>query len=264
MPGSAYRRYVGAARDLARRARSRAWAASPARMDAEAQAYWDGGAGTRFRGDSHWKSGAPFKDGDLWERMGREHVALYERLRAASAHEPAKVRHMVDWGCGGGANAVTFAPLAERLTGVDVSRTSLDECARQMAALAPGVPFQPVLADISRPEQAAREAGPCELVICLYVLELVPSKEYGLRLMRVFRDLLVPGGQVLAQVKYATGSWRTASRRRSYRSDIAGVTYRVDEFWTAAEGLGLRPEAVTLVPRNELDERYAYFLLTRP
>jgi hypothetical protein len=126
------------------------------------------------------------------------------------------------------------------------------------------VPFRPVLADISRPEQVAREAGPCELVTCLYVLELVPSKDYGLRLMRVFRDLLVPGGQVLAQVKYATGSWRTASRRRSYRSDVAGVTYRVDEFWTATEGLGLRPEAVTLVPRNELDERYAYFLLTRP
>ena len=29
-------------------------------------------------------------------------------------------------------------------------------------------------------------------------------------------------------------------------------------------GIGFRPEAVALVPKNELDERYAYFLLSKP
>ena len=37
----------------------------------------------------------------------------------------------------------------------------------------------------------------------------------------------------------------------------------IDEFWTAATSCGLRPELVTLVPKNDLDERYAYFLLTK-
>lgn len=251
------------ARDLALFAWSHAWTAPAGRLDREATAYWDDTAGGRFRDDSHWQSTSQF-GGGAWERMGREHLALYERLRAASAVELAKVRHVADWGCGGGANAVAFAAIAEQVTGVDISRASLDECARQMATLAPGVPFRPVLADISRPEEAASRAGPCELVICLYVLELVPRKAYGLRLLRVLGDLLVPGGQVFVQVKYDTGSWRTAPRRRSYRSAVAGITYRIDEFWTAAEGLGLRPEAVALVPRNELDERYAYFLLSKP
>jgi hypothetical protein len=41
------------------------------------------------------------------------------------------------------------------------------------------------------------------------------------------------------------------------------TTYRIDEFWTSAIKFGLRPELVTLVPRNALDERYAYFLLRR-
>ena len=251
-------------RDFVRFARSRAWTAAPGTLNREAAAYWNGGAGSRFADDSHWASGSNFAHSDLWSRMGAEHLALYERMRRSSSSEPAKVRHVVDWGCGGGANAVEFASIAERVTGVDISQASLDECARQMKAASPSVPFRPVLAtDVAQPEDAAREAGPCELVICIYVLELVPSPTYGLRLLRVFRDMLTEGGQVFVQVKYATG-WRTASRRRSYQSDLAGITYRADEFWTAADGLGLRPEGVVLVPRNELDERYAYFLLTRP
>jgi len=100
--------------------------------------------------------------------------------------------------------------------------------------------------------------------LCLYVLELIPTQAYGLRLMRIAYDLLAPGAQAFVQIKYATGSWRTRPRQRNYRSSVAGVTYRIDEFWTAMAGIGFRPEAVALVPKNELDERYAYFLLSKP
>jgi hypothetical protein len=96
------------------------------------------------------------------------------------------------------------------------------------------------------------------------VLELVPTQAYGLRLIRIAYHLLGPGGQAFVQIKYATGSWRTRPRRRSYRSDVAGNTYRIEDFWTAMAGIGFRPEAVALVPENDLDERYAYFLLSKP
>jgi hypothetical protein len=42
------------------------------------------------------------------------------------------------------------------------------------------------------------------------------------------------------------------------------TTYPIDEFWCAAQRHGLVPQAVHLVPANALDERYAYYLLTRP
>lgn len=43
------------------------------------------------------------------------------------------------------------------------------------------------------------------------------------------------------------------------------TTYRVEHFWQSALWCGLNPEMVRLVPRNDLDERYANFLLsTRP
>jgi hypothetical protein len=54
------------------------------------------------------------------------------------------------------------------------------------------------------------------------------------------------------------------ARRRDYRRAVPGCTYRIEEFWTAMTGVGFCPEAVALVPRNDLDERYAYFLLSKP
>jgi len=132
-------------------------------------------------------------------------------------------------------------------------------------AQAGSTPFVEVLADMAEPEKAAVAIPqPCDLFLCLYVLELVPTQQYGLRIMRIGYDLLRPGGQAFVQIKYATESWRTRPRRRSYRSAVADNTYRIEEFWTAMAGIGFRPVAVALVPKNDLDERYAYFLLSKP
>jgi SAM-dependent methyltransferase len=233
------------------------------KLTQDAARYWGGTRDDRWQNDSHWRRGSTFHDTQLWTAMGQEHLLLYQRLRQA-ADKPAPVKRIVDWGCGGGANAVAFASLAEELVLVDVNAESIDECARQVA-LAGSTPFVKVLADISNPEEAARAVPlPCDLFLCMYVLELVPTQAYGLRLMRIAYDLLGHGGQAFVQIKYATGSWLTRPRRRGYRSDVAGNTYRIEEFWTAMAGIGFRPEAVTLVPENDLDQRYAYFLLSKP
>ncbi len=42
------------------------------------------------------------------------------------------------------------------------------------------------------------------------------------------------------------------------------TTYRIEEFWELTQRCGFVPETIELVPRNELDQRYAYFLLSRP
>jgi SAM-dependent methyltransferase len=236
---------------------------SSGRLTRDASRYWSGDRSDRLRNDSHWSSGSKFYNTELWAAMGQEHLQLFQRLRRTVA-EPAPLKRIVDWGCGGGANAVAFAPLAQEIIGVDVAADSIEECARQLA-LACSTPFVKILADIGRPEHSAKDIPrPCDLFLCLYVLELVPTQAYGLRLMRIAYDLLRPGGQAFVQIKYATGSWRTRARRRSYRSAVAGNTYRIEEFWTAAAGIGFRPETVALVPKNDLDERYAYFLLSKP
>ena len=68
--------------------------------------YWSGAGDTRFRGNSHWRG----DDGiatDVWPAIGERHVQLYRQFAAFAGVDPTPKR-VVEWGCGGGANAVAF------------------------------------------------------------------------------------------------------------------------------------------------------------
>lgn len=227
--------------------------------------YWSGEADERFRSNSHWREGGVISE-DAWLEIGRRHLELFGRFADMIGFDrPAK--RVVEWGCGGGANAVHFARGADRFVGVDVSQASLDECGRQLDREGLGDRWQPVLADVEDPEAAAALIEPCDLFLCVYVFELIPGADYAERLLTIARDLLRPGGMALVQIKYATDDWRTRPRRWAYKLNLANTTtFRIEDFWELAESRGLTPQAVTLVPEDPLvgDERYAYFLLQEP
>ncbi|MGH8866744.1 MAG: class I SAM-dependent methyltransferase [Actinomycetes bacterium] len=228
----------------------------------DSQAYWQGESGTRWRKSSHWRGDDGLSE-EQWDQLGREHLRLFDRLVRVLGTETPMPR-VVEWGCGGGSNAVHFAPRAEQFIGVDVAAASLAECEKQVERVCT-TPFQGVLAKAPEPEAAARQVSqPCDLFLCLHVLECLPTPEYGLRVMRIARDMLRPGGLAFVQVKYSTTSWRTKPRRRSYRHSFGQMTtYRIEEFWTSMQECGLRPEAVSLVPSTRVGDRYAYFLLSK-
>lgn len=230
----------------------------------DASEYWEDSAGVNWKADSHWRDAPVFEGNDLWHQIGARHLAMFRRgARMVQFERPWK--RVVEWGCGGGANAVHFAPHCDEYIGVDVAPASLAECADQVTA-ACATPFKPVQIPVERPEWALDLiAGPCEVFLSFYVFELIPTPEYGERLLRIARDLLVPGGLAMIQVKYDDGRWRSKPRRRSYKTGVAAMTtYGIPEFWQMAERNGLTPEAIELVPENELDKRYAYFLLSKP
>ena len=65
-------------------------------------------------------------------------------------------------------------------------------------------------------------------------------------------------------MKYSNADPLSRPRRRAYTRRLADMTtYAIDELWVEASRIGLIPAAVHLVPRNELDRRYAYFLMTK-
>lgn len=234
------------------------------RIAADAQAYWTDTGGQRWQADSHWRDASVFGGTDLWARIGREHLAMLDRGARATGFDRPWNR-VVEWGCGGGANAVHVAPRCAEFVGVDIAEQNLAECGRQVAEVCQ-TPFRPVLVQVGDPEAAVAELGPgsCDVFLCCYVFELIPTPEYGARLLRIARELLVPGGLALIQIKYDEGRFRTRPRRRAYRRGLADMTtYPIPEFWELVEACGLRPQWVELVPENELDRRYAYFLLTR-
>lgn len=257
------RQVGGRAEELLQRTLSRVGLVQPeSRISADAQEYWSDSGGARWKANSHWRDAPVFDDGgDLWSLLGRRHLEMFRRgIRLTGFDRPWD--RVVEWGCGGGANAVHFARPAKEFVGVDVSADSLAECARQVAAHC-DTPFRPVHVEVGSPEAVVDEIGLCDVFLCCYVFELIPTPEYGERLLRIAAQLLRPGGLALIQVKYHDGGFWTRSRRRAYRSGVAGMTtYSIAEFWELVSLCGLRPESVELVPENELDRRYAYFLIS--
>lgn len=242
-----------------------------ARLEADAKTYWTATStdDEKWRNDSHFRDGSVFDRQADWRAIGTGHLAMFDRL-VRMIDDPARrlvdQGRVIEWGCGGGANAVAFAPRAESFVGVDITQSTLDECSTQVESVTE-VPFTPVLIDPERPELAVQRIGAssCDLFLTFYVLELVPSRDYGIRLMRIARELLTDNGLAFIQVKYSTGHWRTKARRRGYRASTVGsmTTYGIHEFWEAMVAIGLQPELVHLVPENDLDSRYAYYLLRK-
>jgi len=231
---------------------------------ADSQRYWSNTSQRSFRSDSHWRGEGGLSE-ETWLALGQFHFDLFNDLRRTTALAPP-LQRVIEWGCGGGSNAAPFSKIAEQFIGVDVSQASLDECGKTLRDA--GRPdYLPILIDVADPEGAlARVPEPCDLFLCTYVFELIPTPEYGRRLMQVAHRLLRPGGLAFIQIKYST-TLRTRSRGFGYQFHLASMTtYPIDGFWELATNVGFVPKAVYLLPKEPLvhDERYAYYLLERP
>jgi SAM-dependent methyltransferase len=230
----------------------------------DSQEFWNKDGSDLHKYTSHWRGGGVFKDDEQWLRIGKNHLAIFEMFaRAIDLQRP--IKRIVEWGCGGGANAVAFAPNCDEFVGVDIAQSSLDECGKQLASFG-NQNFKPVLIDAARPEASVSQIDPCDVFLCVYVFEALPTPEYALRILKLAHTLLRDGGLAMIQVKYPSTSASTRSRRWNYAKNLANnVTFTIEEFWIEAEKCGFTPKLVHVVPKVEAvhDERYAYFALTR-
>lgn len=214
---------------------------------------------------SHWRGAGCFADDALWLRLGREHLEL---LQAALRRHglPLQAERVIEWGCGGGMNAVHFARGAKVFYGIDIARASLDECGRQLAreGLAG---YVPVLVDARSPREAVQAVGePCDLFVCTYVFELLPSEAHALALLDIAHAMLRPGGVALLQVRIRSGVLGGKSRPWGYAANMAhNVTFTRAAFSAACAARGFRLLEVLDKPAvPELHEKdYAYFVLQR-
>lgn len=231
------------------------------RRIADAGEYWQDTDSSAWSSDSHWRSGL---GDEAWAEVGRDHLAMFRGMAQALDKTPP-YGVVVEWGCGGGANAVAFAPLAAEFIAADISAASVAECERQVGEVC-DTPVTGVVIDIEHPELAvADRANSCDVFVCVYVLELTAGQEEALRILRIAERLLVSGGMAFVQIKYRTPSVLTRGYGRNYRQNLANMTtFGIDEFWSRASECGLTPRYVTLVPENRLDRRYAYYALTKP
>ena len=183
--------------------------------------------------------------------------------RFSRMHGGDRPRRILEWGVGGGTNAVQFAPLCDEFIAVDVVQESLDETARQVA-LTSGASVTSLLVSVTDQTAAVtNRGGTIDLFLCFYVLELVPSRAHAEEIVRTAYELLRPGGAAILQIKYA----RSAPRRMPWTAAGADLAnhYTVDivEFWTHLTAVGFDVHYVEIVPRDPVDRNYAYFLATR-
>ncbi|MDX1925756.1 MAG: class I SAM-dependent methyltransferase [Pirellulaceae bacterium] len=243
---------------------------SDRKIRSDAHKFWHNHSATDFGVNSHWKGCGIFsQDDDRWMSIGQRHLLMLQRMSFSlngSLSSPSRFSSVLEWGCGGGANAVAFGGGADSFIAVDISQSSVDECLRQMKAHGMGNGTG-IVVDIHQPEKVLSSVGQVDVVICTYVFEVLPSKTYATRLVRLFHDLLKPGGVALVQIRYATSRKSTQGRSWGYRFGFTKmVAFFLDEFWLLATQIGFRPGSIELVPNDEtvIDERYAYFILEKP
>ena len=82
-------------------------------------------------GFSHWAEEGRWEDAEAWENVGKAHLEMFRKLcQLAEIARPVKT--MIEWGPGGGANAVWFCTEVDDFYGVDISEANLTECQRQL------------------------------------------------------------------------------------------------------------------------------------
>ena len=233
----------------------------PGRLAADAHEYWSGSEAADDKRDlSHWKGSGRWADERRWCRIGEDHFELYQSLLRLADRRPP-VRSMVEWGPGGGANAVRFGREIPRFYGVDISEPNLKQCSCEVESAGYGG-FVPILIDAANPEDVLdRIDAKVDLFLCTAVYQHFPGKEYGVRVTRMASELLAEGGVALIQTRYDDGDPHFAPKIRDYRENaIVFTSYRIEEFWHVAVDAGLRPLAVVLRPATH----YAFYLLSRP
>lgn len=242
---------------------------SEAELVAASMKYWNEGdkAGIDLGDYSHWKGSGPWQNHDKWLALGRFHFEMYERMCRYAA-VPRPLESVLEWGCGGGANAIHFVGEVKRYCGVEIARASLDECGRVLGE-AGFQGFQPVLISADTPESALQRApGPFDLFLCTYVFELIPGRAYGERIARTAFDLLKPGGLALVQIRYDDGSIRSNQKTADYFGNACRFTsYRVEDFWVRMQAIGFQPLYVELFPKQIpglSGDLYAYFAMVKP
>ncbi len=215
--------------------------------------------------DAHWKNKGIFEDNQRWLSLGKEHLELIQNYSSV-LNLKFPVKKIVEWGCGGGANAVHFAPLTEKFVGIDITTESLAECGTQIADCGFNN-FQSVLIDATNPESILNEQiDNVDLFISTYVFEQFPSPEYGLKVLRLANKMLRNEGIAFIHIRYNDDRKSLKSKHYGYKlHPYLMTTYTLEEFWENAKINGFQPLGIFLTPSQPLvrDSSYAYFFLRK-
>ncbi len=210
-------------------------------LEKDAGRYWDlSRHDERVQDQSHWAGSARWPR-ERWVEYGEFNAGLVESFfKRHAVRDPAGgfgTNTALDWGCGGGANMSALCRRFGRVIGVDISRPTLEECARQLDRC--GLTnFATVFTDVASPRSVPVEIGRgvIDLFFSVAVFQHFPSKAYTKDILEVAGALLREGGHGLVQVRYFDGSEKLRQKDNDYAKNVIYMTSFTTEEFSALLG----------------------------
>lgn len=216
--------------------------------------FWNYDSKDFIKGFSHFKGYGKFKDEKLWDQLGLENLARFEILKILS--DTDVIKSMLEWGVGGGANAVKFSREIDDFYGVDISSASISECEIRIKTESQST-FNYWLAQIhiDNPEEVYDFVPKVDFFLCTSVFQHFPNPEYGKRIAKLAYNMLKDDGIALIQIRY--GEYKDYS---NYVENASKFTlYPLPVFKDLITKIGFKFLSVTL----DIQTRYAYYYLQK-
>jgi cyclopropane fatty-acyl-phospholipid synthase-like methyltransferase len=229
----------------------------------DAVKYWSSSQNSLNHQDlSHWRGKGRWENDSEWLEIGRDNFRMFEEFaRQEKFKRPLK--NMIEWGPGGGSNALAFAPEVEKYYGIDISPANLRECSEQMKKAGYGDKFIPIHFDSPHPEQVLQKIPPeqCDFFLCTSVFQHMPGKEYAVKVLKTAYYLLKQNGLAIIQIRFDDGREKSTSHNSDYQKNALHFTsFYLPEFWYINQKLiKLNPKRIEL----KLQASYAYFFLKK-
>lgn len=230
------------------------------RLNRDASNFWNGVSDdNKVKEFSHYQGLGRWSNYDAWSNIGLQHLEmLNDLIRYVKYDKP--IKNILEWGPGGGANAIHLCNKTENFYGVDISEKNLNECKRQLD-IKRYRNFHPIHIDINNPEIVMEEVGlTIDFFISTAVYQHFPSKEYGIKITKLAYDLLRSSSLAILQIRYDDNTNKFKSKKNNYvKNAIYFTSYKIDEFWNITQSIGFTPLYVKLNP----EVNYAYFFLSK-
>ena len=177
---------------------------SQSKVSVDAKKLWGSSVSDIYVQDiSHWSGKGRWADEQSWNQIGQKHLKMFKELCLLSA-VTKPINSMIEWGPGGGANAIWFCTEVTDFYGIDISKANLGECQHQLE-IRNFKRFHPVLIDIEKPGECLNHINShVDFFISTAVYQHFPSKQYGIHITELAHRLLTDNGIAIIQIRYDT------------------------------------------------------------
>ncbi len=198
-------------------------------LEKDASLYWNlSRHDERVQDQSHWAGSARWPQ-KRWLEYGEFNFGLvrsfFQQYPSSEPAEGFASKTALDWGCGGGANMNALCRRFRHVFGIDISISTLEECARQLIRCGCSN-YETVFVDAASPGQVVERLGrdTVDFFFSVAVFQHFPSKAYTKDILDVAACVMRKGGHGLVQVRCFDGSEKLRQKEGDYAMNVIYMT----------------------------------------